>query len=839
MKSTRFLLIFAFLYVFIPSAFAQTGGDGQIQPECPLGQTPVTDYFDFCPVKGQLCTLCDYCGNNFISPPEECDTDSIPVDAPNGARCVNCVLEWCGDGIVNGDEVCDPTAPESTNAGCNVECTGYGDCQDGYQLVCDYSCEDTYGNPIWCCSCPSCGDGILNGNEECDGEEFLETIPDNLRACNQATCKASYCGDGVIDTTREVCDIGILPGEDGYDEDCNVDCKKTCDNFYVNINHEQVGQGSIFTGEGAQLSCLENILNICNSDGSNTSTATYASADFAYKTPGYADDCVASYFTSQGEGGTREDMYQLMNSMYEDKFEVFSDWVVNLENNVPSEYVEHIQKIKNCESFDIYTGNEDLGSCSYSYDYIYTISGGERTIIRKKSRFDIFIESLSEYLGECTGFVTQQASKFTMNFSDHNINFMINFYCPDIPEWVRNFIYNVIDVYKSKPIVMDTVFIDSQCNFISQEQAGEMCGELNVNWMYTPISLIFDDSVDLNREIKLTQFPLEIGQKDKWYTWKASDKAPLLVYDPEGKGKIESAKNLFGQWAFGGKQNIKNYKISLKSERLNPEPWKDGFEALASLDINNDKKLTENELKDIYLWFDTNSNGISEDGEVRTLENVGVLSISVTYDKVDKVTGDKIALSGYERKIGERIFTGKSVDWYAKSYNSEADAVNESFAFSEEINSDKFKVKISQTEYTYTPAKFNQKTNISGGWIWKVEKKKGAPDLPGGLLTFNDSALGITGKSVIQVPLKRKDRKASGVLKMLPLIGEKELNNSEPIIKFKVISDNGTETKSEAKLSADGKTLNGKTFAKIKVSDQADPIDISYTWVAERYNKKS
>jgi cysteine-rich repeat protein len=94
----------------------------------------------------------------------------------------------CGDGIVNGDEECDGgigAGPVET-ADCNIDC-----------------------------SFSVCGDTILN---QTDGEECDNGNTDPLDGCN-ATCLDEYCGDGITQDDEE-CDDGNTEPGDGCDESC-------------------------------------------------------------------------------------------------------------------------------------------------------------------------------------------------------------------------------------------------------------------------------------------------------------------------------------------------------------------------------------------------------------------------------------------------------------------------------------------------------------------------------------------------------------------------------------------------------------------------------------------
>lgn len=57
--------------------------------------------------------------------------------------------------------------------------------------------------------------------------------------------------------------------------------------------------------------------------------------------------------------------------------------------------------------------------------------------------------------------------------------------------------------------------------------------------------------------------------------------------------------------------------------------WRDGYEALRSLDDDQDGILSGAELRGMALWQDRNGNGVSdEQGEVRSVAEWGITAIS-------------------------------------------------------------------------------------------------------------------------------------------------------------------------------------------------------------------
>ena len=64
-----------------------------------------------------------------------------------------------------------------------------------------------------------------------------------------------------------------------------------------------------------------------------------------------------------------------------------------------------------------------------------------------------------------------------------------------------------------------------------------------------------------------------------------------------------------------------------------PGLYEDGFAQLATLDHDNDGKLEADELKDLAIWTDANSNAVIDAGELETLKQYGVVSLPVNHYK--------------------------------------------------------------------------------------------------------------------------------------------------------------------------------------------------------------
>jgi len=58
---------------------------------------------------------------------------------------------------------------------------------------------------------PVCGDGVINGDEECD-----EGLANSDTAACTSLCKLAYCGDGLIQAGKEACDLEDKNGDGSY-----------------------------------------------------------------------------------------------------------------------------------------------------------------------------------------------------------------------------------------------------------------------------------------------------------------------------------------------------------------------------------------------------------------------------------------------------------------------------------------------------------------------------------------------------------------------------------------------------------------------------------------------
>lgn len=114
-----------------------------------------------------------------------------------------------------------------------------------------------------------------------------------------------------------------------------------------------------------------------------------------------------------------------------------------------------------------------------------------------------------------------------------------------------------------------------------------------------------------------------------------------LVLDRNGNGRIDSAKEMFGNF----------------TDQPNATDALNGFVALSEFDRtdqggNNDREITSSDsvFANLRLWQDTNKNGESESAELHTLSSLGVSALELKYKKSKKADNNGNEFS-YRAKV--------------------------------------------------------------------------------------------------------------------------------------------------------------------------------------------
>lgn len=154
---------------------------------------------------------------------------------------------------------------------------------------------------------------------------------------------------------------------------------------------------------------------------------------------------------------------------------------------------------------------------------------------------------------------------------------------------------------------------------------------------YDPLIVDLDgdgvETVNINHGV---YFDLNVDGFAQKTGWVHSDDG-LLVMDRNGNGRIDDGRELFGDATI-----LKNGKVA-----------KDGFEALADLDLNNDGKIdsTDAAWSQIKVWQDLNYDGISQENELFSLESKGIVSLGLEYETLSEIQANG------NTRIGMGFFT--------------------------------------------------------------------------------------------------------------------------------------------------------------------------------------
>ena len=148
----------------------------------------------------------------------------------------------CGDGVVEGNEVCDIPPNNGAYGGCMPGCMARAPfCGDTVVTTPPETCDDgtnlaTYGGAMKVCGpgcvfAPYCGDGTASNGEQCD-EGAMNGA--GYGHCTAACTTGQRCGDGQKNGPEQ-CDDGINNGASA--DPCTINCTLKC------------GNGTIDTGE--------------------------------------------------------------------------------------------------------------------------------------------------------------------------------------------------------------------------------------------------------------------------------------------------------------------------------------------------------------------------------------------------------------------------------------------------------------------------------------------------------------------------------------------------------------------------------------------------------------
>lgn len=182
-----------------------------------------------------------YCGDAIQQAAEQCD-DGNAVDNDG---CTNgCTIPGCGDHVVQAGEACDDGNTVNDDA-CSNDCAVPG-CGDGITQLPLEECDDGFATAACTAACkrPACGDGFLQGSEECDDGNLV-----NTDACT-TLCTRAKCGDGIL-STGESCEDGNRNNGDG----CSASCQSEVCGDGQATGIEQCDDGNRIDNDGCSATC--------------------------------------------------------------------------------------------------------------------------------------------------------------------------------------------------------------------------------------------------------------------------------------------------------------------------------------------------------------------------------------------------------------------------------------------------------------------------------------------------------------------------------------------------------------------------------------------------------
>jgi len=148
---------------------------------------------------------------------------------------------------------------------------------------------------------------------------------------------------------------------------------------------------------------------------------------------------------------------------------------------------------------------------------------------------------------------------------------------------------------------------------------------------YTTSPLVLDlDGDGLDLTLERVRFDLRATGQPQMVTW-TGKREGFLALDLNGDGRITSGRELFGD-----------------RSRCGIDRCADGADALAVHDGNGDGKIDARDavFGSLKIWVDSNQDGKSQAGELSSLRDNGIKSLSLQVTRLDqKVMGGRLSLS--------------------------------------------------------------------------------------------------------------------------------------------------------------------------------------------------
>lgn len=140
----------------------------------------------------------------------------------------------------------------------------------------------------------------------------------------------------------------------------------------------------------------------------------------------------------------------------------------------------------------------------------------------------------------------------------------------------------------------------------------------------------------------------------------AGETGKTVEFDINGDGKADKI-----EWLDGSGDGLLvdnrdgNAATDMSGARLFGDQggaFANGYEKLAMLDANGDNQLTGAELEGLSVWID-NGDAVVQDGELRSVQDLGINSIATNFNLVADAAGDRLMQSVATTADGQSILT--------------------------------------------------------------------------------------------------------------------------------------------------------------------------------------
>lgn len=160
-----------------------------------------------------------------------------------------------------------------------------------------------------------------------------------------------------------------------------------------------------------------------------------------------------------------------------------------------------------------------------------------------------------------------------------------------------------------------------------------------------------NDGFDIETKKFGAHFDLNCDGFAEKINWTRKD--AILALDKNHNGLIDDGSEVFGDFhllADGSKA-------------------KNGFEALAQYDTNGDGVIDENDeiFDQLILWVDENGDGVSDQGELKSLKDMHIKAINLDYDYVNQPTGTEALIGNIATFVYEDDTVGNIGEMWVSS----------------------------------------------------------------------------------------------------------------------------------------------------------------------------